>query len=153
MIHLLSAGTALQEMAGPGTYVLLMDLAAPLVIGFGKRGQVALPQGRYAYVGSAQGPGGIAARLNRHLRAQKKQRWHIDILTGPSVACSITDVLYVLSRERQECSWVRKLLAGAEAEAPVPGFGSSDCREGCPAHLLHLPGDRTARQIARLLER
>ena len=26
-----------------------------------------------------------------------------------------------------------------DGEAPVPGFGATDCRAGCPAHLMCVP--------------
>lgn len=41
-----------------GTYVLHIDLTTPATIEFGAAGTVDLDSGRYAYVGSAFGPGG-----------------------------------------------------------------------------------------------
>ena len=37
--------------------------------------------GFYLYCGSAKGPGGLAARLARHMRHGKAIRWHVDVLT------------------------------------------------------------------------
>jgi len=36
--------------------------------------------GYYIYIGSAFGPGGVRARMLRHLRADKPKHWHIDYL-------------------------------------------------------------------------
>jgi hypothetical protein len=38
-----------------------------------------------------------------------------------------------------ECVWVAALARKPGVQAPFRGFGSSDCRAGCDAHLLHLP--------------
>ena len=90
-----------------------------------------LDPGLYVYAGSAFGPGGIRARVGRHLRMDKKPHWHIDQLSN-RVAC-IDVKSYPGGRE---CALVADLLA-AGATVPVPGFGSSDCRD-CAAHLVRL---------------
>ena len=92
-----------------------------------------LKPGRYAYCGSANGPGGIAARVRRHARPTKAAHWHVDHLTGAgriieAAACA----------GGSECDLLRRLLALPGAAIPVPGFGSSDCRT-CPSHLVLLP--------------
>ena len=108
----------------------------------GRRGAATLPAGRYAYCGSAWGPGGLKARIGRHLRAAKPLHWHIDQLTAAG------RVLEVLARPgERECGLVARLAALAGSGFPLPGFGSSDCRR-CPAHLLSLPPQPVAlRQI------
>lgn len=118
-----------------GTYALLFELDNPLAISVGKLGEFLLPAGKLIYVGSALGPGGLAARLRRHLRPDKPLHWHIDSLTAV-----LTPTVWRIdaSGGRLECAWVRELLALPGASVPIPGFGSSDCREGCPAHLLAL---------------
>jgi len=118
-----------------GTYALLFESDQPLEISVGKMGGFLLPAGKLIYVGSALGPGGLAARLKRHLRPDKPLHWHIDYLTAV-----LTPTVWRIdaSGERRECGWVRELLALPGAGVPIPGFGSSDCREGCPAHLLAL---------------
>ena len=67
----------------PGAYLLLIELAAPLALGIPRFGAAILPPGRYAYGGSAYGPGGLRARIGRHLRRDKPLRWHVDRLTAP----------------------------------------------------------------------
>lgn len=120
-----------------GTYLLIFRVESPISFTAGRLGAYTLSPGTYLYIGSAQGPGGLAARIGRHLRAEKRQHWHVDALTAslPVAAVGVT-----AGPERLECAWVRHLLAGG-ARAPIPGFGSSDCRAGCPAHLLRLPGE------------
>jgi len=61
-----------------GTYILVLHLAAPRHIG--RFGTFAFPAGYCLYVGSAFGPGGLEARIDRHRRARKKPYWLIDHL-------------------------------------------------------------------------
>ncbi len=126
-----------------GTYLLQLHAAEPVALTVGGLGAFTLPAGIYVYAGSAHGAGGLAARLARHLRAEKRRHWHIDALTA---ALPVVAVWTMASRERLECVWVQGVLA-AGASAPIRGFGSSDCRAGCPAHLLRLsvePGNLPA---------
>lgn len=122
--------------AAPGDYLLVFERGAETVLRVGKLGTVTLPAGRYAYVGSAHGPGGLRARLERHLRPAKIRHWHIDALT---LEHRPDRIFFRADPCRGECAWVRALLALPGAAAPIRGFGSSDCREGCPAHLVRLP--------------
>ena len=50
------------------------------------------------------------------------------------------DVVSAAGTTRLECVWVKRLIALDGTSVPAPGFGSSDCRNGCPAHLVQLPG-------------
>ena len=134
--------------ATPGTYVLLLKANAPIVLDMPRFGQVALPASQYAYVGSAHGPGGLRARVGRHLRAEKPLHWHIDYLTA---ALPIVDVVAAAGIARLECIWVKRLIALDGTSVPVPGFGSSDCRNGCPAHLVRLSDDLKSTQLEEIL--
>ena len=117
----------------PGAYLLLIELAAPLALKIPRLGAATLAPGRYAYGGSAYGPGGLRARIGRHLRAKKISHWHVDRLTAAGRVVGVRAV-----RGARECDLVRGLLELPGASVPVPGFGSSDCR-ACPAHLVMLP--------------
>ncbi len=117
----------------PGAYLLLIELAAPLALAIPRLGAATLAPGRYAYGGSAYGPGGLRARIGRHLRADKTPHSHVDHLTAAGQVVAICAVLGA-----RECDLVRDLLEVPGASVPVPGFGSSDCRT-CPAHLVALP--------------
>lgn len=109
--------------------MLLIRLPQPLVLEIARfRGQ-GLEPGYYAYCGSARGPGGLAARIGRHLRCGKRRRWHIDRLTAAArIEAVAVDV------GGHECALAGALLA-AGGRVPLPGFGSSDCRH-CPSHLV-----------------
>ncbi len=115
----------------PGAYVLLIRTAGTVAVPI--RGRTAgLPPGGYLYCGSAKGPGGIRARVGRHLKARKALRWHVDRLT---VAGDIRGV--IVAPGGDECDLFARLRALPGCRVPVPGFGSSDCRR-CPAHLLRI---------------
>jgi Uri superfamily endonuclease len=135
--------------AEPGTYVLRIDVTDPLQFTVGKLGRIALPPGRYAYVGSAHGSGGLRGRLTRHVRRDRRRHWHIDYLT------ELAPVSYVYCKaraKRLECRWAQTLLSLSGSSALAPGFGSSDCRNGCLAHLIRLPDDFECDQLDEILQ-
>jgi len=117
----------------PGAYLLFVDLGAPLALDIPRLGPATLAPGRYAYCGSAHGPGGLRARIGRHLRRDKAQHWHVDRLTAAGRVAGLRAV-----PGGRECDLLRDLLAHPGVSVPLPGFGSSDCR-ACPAHLVALP--------------
>jgi Uri superfamily endonuclease len=127
--------------AEPATYVLVLRLKRPADITIGKLGRFSFPAGWYAYVGSGRGPGGLSARISRHLQDAKALHWHIDYLR---VHARPVALWYRLGEENRECRWAQALSATGGAKAPAPRFGASDCR--CPAHLYHFaaPPDRAA---------
>ena len=86
--------------------------------------------GRYIYVGSAWGPGGIAARLGRHIRGDGKPHWHIDYARHVMQPIGA----WVAYGRRLECEWATCLASNFDAI--VPGFGASDCR--CVAHFFYV---------------
>ena len=69
----------------PGTYVLVQRFSKRLEISVGKLGVLEAQPGFYVYVGSALGPGGLAARVGRHCRREKILRWHVDYLRSTKV--------------------------------------------------------------------
>jgi Uri superfamily endonuclease len=114
----------------PGAYALLLTVRRTLRLDLPALGNPALPPGLYVYAGSARGPGGIRARVARHLRRDKAVHWHVDRITAfvrPSGVAAFPG--------GDECAIVAGLRG--QATVPIPGFGSSDCR-GCAAHLLRL---------------
>jgi sugar fermentation stimulation protein A len=109
-----------------GTYILLIEMPRGVRMKVGALGVLEFPRGFYAYCGSAMG--GLRARINRHLRREKKVRWHVDYLLKKG---SVRKVLSAETNERLEC----QLAAGlCDAFNIYPGFGSNDCR--CPSHLF-----------------
>jgi Uri superfamily endonuclease len=118
----------------PGVYQLVLFLPEDITLRVGALGVFHFPAGRYVYTGSALG--GLRRRLARHLRWQKRLRWHIDYLLPHAV---VEHVRLFLSGERRECALNRQTLALPHARVVARGFGSSDCR--CPTHLVYLGQD------------
>jgi len=113
----------------PGAYILVVDLAEPLGFGIAGGRAVRLEPGRYAYCGSARGPGGLAGRLSRHLRTRKPMHWHVDHLTGAGRIAAIG-----ICVDGRECDLLDAIARLPGTWIPVPGLGSSDCTR-CAAHL------------------
>ena len=120
-----------------GTYALALRLAQPAELTVAGRA-VRLAPGLYVYVGSAHGPGGLQARLGRHLRGGGRPRWHIDALRA---VAEVVGWHAVVSPLHLECDWAQALAYLPGAAIPVPGFGAGDCRGGCQAHLVALPSE------------
>jgi Uri superfamily endonuclease len=129
-----------------GGYALVLSAAGRSTVKIGSK-TFDLEPGKYAYAGSALGPGGIECRVGRHIRRFTQscaegtrgeppvKHWHVDYLP-PMMA--LVAVVAAESRERLECRLARALKAtGAQA---IKGFGATDCREGCGGHLLFLGG-------------
>ncbi|GAB4572644.1 MAG: GIY-YIG nuclease family protein [Anaerolineae bacterium] len=125
----------------PGTYALLLHARAAQTVQVGRLGVFTLGPGWLVYVGSAQGPGGLRARVGRHCRAAKAHHWHIDYVTA---VVPVQAVWAVVSTERLECRWAAALSALPGAGRPIAGFGASDC--GCRGHLVAVsdPADVSA---------
>lgn len=117
-----------------GTYLLILRLEAPTWFSVGRLGEIRLGAGLYAYVGSARGPGGLRARIRRHLRPDKRPHWHIDALTAHT---PVVAVWWVEAHERLECTWAQTLAALPQVGVPMAGFGASDC--ACRSHLFNVP--------------
>jgi sugar fermentation stimulation protein A len=109
-----------------GSYVLVIELPEEQEIAIGSLKVIHFLRGYYAYVGSALG--GLKPRLSRHLKKNKKLRWHIDYLLQKA---SIENIIICETGERIECTIARALSLKFDS---IPGFGSSDCK--CSSHLF-----------------
>jgi Uri superfamily endonuclease len=117
-------------VAARGHYLLLLERPVAGALRIGVREAVAFAAGWYVYVGSAQGAGGLAARLARHQRQQKRRHWQIDWLLAEARLAAI----WVEPTARgRECGWAGRLEQLGGRRQPA-GFGSGDCR--CAGHLL-----------------
>ena len=115
----------------PGTYVLLYRSRKSSRVQVGQLGPLLVRTGWYAYVGSAFGPGGLYARVSRHVRGAETLRWHVDYLrrvVTPKAAW------FAPGPNRLEHLWARALERAPSSEIPIGHFGSSDC--GCHSHLF-----------------
>jgi Uri superfamily endonuclease len=121
-------------MGQTGTYILVLHMNRRAEVTIGRLGTFSFPIGYYLYAGSARGPGGLRARLARHLRKEKPVRWHIDYLLRDA---TVIEIWKASSPEKLECLWTQALLGMPGARIVVTGFGSSDC--DCSSHLIHFP--------------
>ncbi|GBC96131.1 hypothetical protein HRbin16_01932 [bacterium HR16] len=115
----------------PGAYQLVLSLAEEVTLQVGALGTFRFPTGKYIYTGSALG--GLRRRLARHLRQEKRLRWHIDYLLQHA---TVEDVRLYPAGGLSECALNRRLLALPHVRVIARGFGSSDCT--CPTHLVYL---------------
>jgi len=116
--------TADAAPSAPGAYILQVDIAENVLVTIAGRSPTELTAGRYLYCGSAKGPGGLRARLVRHMRHGKSVHWHIDQLTERRIIIGS----WIVPNGHQ-CELVAML---GSLPIPIPGFGSSDCGR-CPA--------------------
>lgn len=132
----------------PGTYALWMHMTESQTIAVGHLGKAVFLAGTYGYVGSAFGPGGLRARLRRHIRGSGTRHWHVDYVRA---IAEVRAVWYCATRTRLECSWSQTLAALAGTDVPMRGFGASDCDAGCRAHLVRLPADVALHDVREAL--
>jgi len=117
------------------TYLLVISINNSISLKLKTLGQHTLPEGIYLYAGSARGS--IKGRILRHLRISREKKgkphWHIDhiLLHRNSM---ITNVITFSSIT--ECELSRAIAESRHSSVPIYGFGSSDCREKCPAHFF-----------------
>lgn len=109
----------------PTVYQLRIRLSRRSSIDIGKLGRFQFPAGNYVYTGSARR--NLEARIHRHLSRTKRLHWHIDFLLSHPAA----RVVEVRRFRSEECRVNRR----TRGRIVVKGFGASDCRTGCRAHL------------------
>lgn len=129
-----------------GAYILVIKVTRDFKARIGALGRFRIERGTYLYVGSAKRS--IRARVGRHLRlaAERKGRahWHIDYM----LLNSNTLLARVLAcRNMDECELVMKLYRLKGTSVPIAGFGSSDCKRRCPAHLLRIDDEKEIKKL------
>jgi Uri superfamily endonuclease len=128
-----------------GTYLLLLASRTPVRLSIGKLGEMTAVPGYYVYIGSAWGPGGVAARVRHHRKTAVNAHWHIDYLRAVT---AVTDV-YCVYGSRCEHEWAHSLMQSAGATMPLRGFGSSDC--DCATHLFYFGRKPLKTELEKLL--
>ena len=113
-----------------GIYLLEIYLENKSEISVGKMGKYIFPTGYYYYIGSAQLR--LHSRLKRHIRKDKKLRWHIDFLIDKA---RLVDFFTWNAGRDKECMLSSFLEEYLQGDIIVPGFGSSDC--SCISHLYY----------------
>jgi Uri superfamily endonuclease len=137
-INAVFVSAAAAAPVAPGAYVLAILIKKAVTVTIALRPPVTLPPGTYLYCGSAKGPGGLKARLSRHMRRRKSIRWHVDQLT-----CRGRVLGAWIVPDGNECELVGQL---SHLPRPIPGFGSTDCRH-CSTHLLAWPRGASMRSF------
>ena len=134
--------------SSPGVYLLLLESLVYHAVRVDRRGSriAVLEPGLYVYVGSAWGPGGLAARIARHIGARRKRRlhWHIDRILASEYVRPVA-LLYAIGC-RGESRLASMIASVAE---PLPGIGSTD-DPSASSHFFRLRGTRVE-QLERLL--
>lgn len=135
------AGTGVDLPPERGSYALELFLHQTTRLCAGRLGELVFPAGRYIYTGSAGGPGGLRARLNRHLypATPHKMHWHIDYLRQVARPCALIILAGMPGAPggmRLECAWSQLFQRMPGSRMPAPGFGASDCTAHCGAHLF-----------------
>ena len=131
-----TASRSVQSISQPGCYSLVIELRQRKEIRVGKLGEIEFRPGTYFYTGSAMA--GLRARLLCHLRGTKKMRWHIDYFLNDEQA-RIKKIFLYPAAPGQECRQNQKIAAIRGAQFIRRKFGASDCRSGCPGHLIFFP--------------
>jgi Uri superfamily endonuclease len=131
-----------------GTYALILRSPCDQFIEVGRLGRLRIKKGHYIYVGSAFGPGGVLARVGRHLRVDKTHRWHMDYLR-PVV--SLAEVWYSHDPERREDAWARIFMKDWRDTFPIRGFGAGDCPG--MSRLFYMTNRPDVRKFRRDLKR
>lgn len=120
-----------------GSYVLIIKLDERKKIKVGSLGSIEFKPGYYAYIGSAMN--GIENRVRRHLREEKKIRWHIDYLLQHA---RVDEVYYKEGEEKEECR-----IASLFNMHYIPKFGSSDCN--CKSHLFYSDNKEEIKKVVK----
>jgi Uri superfamily endonuclease len=134
-----------------GTYTIIVRCKHASYSTFGKLGRARLQRGYYLYTGSALGRGAVSLerRIERHMRRQKRLRWHVDYLTSRP-DCNVTGVVYVISDSRLECKVNSSLSKELNVSPVLLKIGATDCK--CNGHLLGPVRRLNERYLMRLLE-
>ena len=119
-----------------GVYVLIIEIPQNITIDVGAMKDKDFSKGQWVYIGSAQGTAStnLENRLKRHFSKKKKIHWHIDYLLDNQVI--LKDAILTYTNEKKECQLVQTLIRTLNFEWGPPGFGASDCKSKCAAHLL-----------------
>lgn len=123
-----------------GVYVLIIQVKQPVAVQIKSLGETKFASGTWVYVGSAMGAGSTSLenRLNRHFRREKTIYWHIDYLLDEDT--EIEKAIWAQSMDHFECDLVQSLASSNEFKAGPKGFGASDCKSGCIAHIFKHQG-------------
>ena len=128
----------MERLPNRGIYLLLIKNEVSRKIKVGSLGEVFFKQGYYVYVGSAQR--NLKKRIKRHLRKEKRIRWHVDYF----LTYAFVEDVYASELSRNFEEKLAKLLSLKYDY--ISGFGSSDTK--APSHLFYI-GRRNEWEIVK----
>ncbi|MCD8501033.1 MAG: GIY-YIG nuclease family protein [Bacillaceae bacterium] len=111
-------------------YAIYLSVESTTRIEVGKLGRFTFPAGTYIYIGSAKR--NIKARISRHLKKEKKQRWHFDYLRPYGEVVKVETFDDTIS----ECKLYEMKMIEVNGRVMAKKFGSSDCK--CLSHLVYI---------------
>ncbi|MFX1560170.1 MAG: DUF123 domain-containing protein [Promethearchaeota archaeon] len=119
-----------------GVYVLVIRIKQPITIQIRSKRMIEFESGIWVYVGSAMGTGSTSLenRLERHFRKNKTIHWHIDYLLDED--SEIEKAIWAQTTSHLECDLAKSLTSYDAFKIGPKGFGSSDCKSGCVAHIF-----------------
>ncbi|MHA2396697.1 MAG: GIY-YIG nuclease family protein [Candidatus Thorarchaeota archaeon] len=125
-----------------GVYVLIIQVKQPVKVQIKSLRETEFEPGAWVYVGSAMGTGStnLKNRISRHFRKEKTIHWHIDYLFGEDT--EIEKAIWAQSERHLECDLAQSLASKTEFKAGPKGFGASDCKSGCVAHIFRYQGGK-----------
>ncbi|MBF0444214.1 MAG: GIY-YIG nuclease family protein [Magnetococcales bacterium] len=113
------------------TYTLLIKYTKRHSVEVGAKGYIDIKAGSYLYVGSAKKS--WEKRVGRHLKKEKKMRWHIDYLLT-TAGTSVSEVW--INHDNCECDTAKAISNLKNSMIIAKKIGSSDCH--CPTHFFAL---------------
>jgi len=129
-----------------GAYILILKLNSSKDIVVGSLGKIKFKKGFYCYIGSAIGNTTIENRCKRHLKTNKKTKWHIDYLRREA---EIVEIVAIPSRKKIECKIARKI--SEKTDGFIPRFGSSDCN--CKSHLFYFKDKKSLSKLSSIFSK
>ncbi len=137
-------------MFSGGLYVFLLRLTSASTLTVGALGEHFFPAGWYMYTGSART--NLQKRVERHWSVKPSRRWHFDYLSTALGSEPVGAIVVPSEAGLTECELNRRVGNLVGNQVPVPKFGASDCRAGCPAHLYFSGAPVSLLGLARLHE-
>lgn len=131
-----------------GLYVFLLRLQIASTLVVGALGEHHFPPGWYMYTGKARK--NLRKRVERHWSLKPARRWHIDYLSTALDSEPVGAVVVPNAAGLSECELNRLVGSLVGNQVPVAGFGASDCRAGCPAHLYFSRAPVSLLNLARV---
>ncbi|MEM1895819.1 MAG: GIY-YIG nuclease family protein [Nanopusillaceae archaeon] len=114
-----------------GTYLLLLECLNDCEIEVGKLGKIRFKKGYYIYIGSAMN--NLEKRILRHLKKDKKIKWHIDYLTTND--SFIIRKIFIKESNKKEEEKISKIFE--KYFNFIKNFGNSDCKDNSHLFLIN----------------